>query len=119
MLKDIKLLVEFQDLVAKANSYLKNQVIISRLIINGKVTSLEEAFSNKKPNVDYVRVQGYKYYSYVNLSSLLARTCHDKLIPREREVVFIRYNTNITKQYLIYALDIKAIIKVSLVTFKE
>ena len=54
-------------------------------------------FSKIEVNVNYICVFSSKYYSYVNLKSLLKGRHTDKLILYKRVSVFIRYLDNITK----------------------
>ena len=51
MLKEAKLPIEFQDKAIKANCYIQN-CIATRLFVNRKQVSLEEAFIETKPLID-------------------------------------------------------------------
>jgi len=71
------------------------------------------------PDIDHLKPFGYKYYGYVDLKSLPANKRTDKLIILSRLGVFIRYFKETIKQVKIYALDLRYIIKVIKVDFKE
>jgi len=71
------------------------------------------------PDIDHLKPFGYKYYGYVDLKSLPANKRTDKLIILSRLGVFIRYFKETIKQVKMYILDLKYIIKVIRVDFKE
>ena len=71
------------------------------------------------PDIDYLKPFGYKCYGYVDLKSLSANGRIDKLMMSSRLSVFIRYFKETIKQVKIYILDLKYIIKVTRVDFKE
>jgi hypothetical protein len=71
------------------------------------------------PDIDHLKPFGYKYYGYVDLKSLPANRRTDKLIMPSRLSVFIRYSKETIKQVKIYTPDLKYIIKVIRVDFKE
>jgi hypothetical protein len=71
------------------------------------------------PDIDHLKPFGYKYYGYVDLKSLPANRRIDKLMMLSRLGVFIRYFKETIKQVKIYALDLRYIIKVIRVDFKE
>ena len=66
-----------------------------------------------------MRVQGYKYIAYVNSDLHLINTRRDKLISKGREIVLMEFDSKMTKQYRIYAPDLKRYIKSLIVTFFE
>ena len=82
MLEDIKLPTEFWDSTLNAGSYIRNRVTTKGPIINNEPTSPIEAFTDKKADVDYIRVWGCQCVAYINLKSLPAGSRHDKLVPR-------------------------------------
>ena len=71
------------------------------------------------PDINHLKPFGYKCYGYVDLKSLPANKRTDKLIMPGRLGVFIRYSKETIKQVKIYALDLRYIIKVIRVDFKE
>ena len=71
------------------------------------------------PDIDHLKPFGYKCYGYVDLKSLPANKRIDKLIMSGRLGVFIRYFKETIKQVKIYTLDLRYIIKVIKVDFKE
>jgi hypothetical protein len=71
------------------------------------------------PDIDHLKPFGYKYYKYVDLKSLPANKRIDKLMMPGRLSVFIRYFKETIKQVKIYTLDLRYIIKVTRVDFKE
>ena len=70
MLKEAGLLLEFQDKVAEYDAYIWN-LTNTRPIINGSVISPYEAYTRITPLIDYIKVQGYKVYTYINLKTIL------------------------------------------------
>jgi hypothetical protein len=70
-------------------------------------------------NIDHLKPFGYKYYRYVDPKFLPANRRIDKLIIPGRLSVFIRYFKETTKQVKIYTPDLRYIIKVIRVDFKE
>ena len=105
MLKEAKLPIEFQDKAIKANCYIQNR-IATRLFVNRKQVSLEEAFIGTKPLIDHIRVQGSKCYSYVNLKTILLGQRHDKLVNTRRVRVFIGYLETTNKHFKVYNLEL-------------
>ena len=71
ILKEVGLLLEFQDEVAEYNTYIRN-LTDTRPIINSSVTSLHEAYTGITPLINYIKVQGYKVYTYINPKTILA-----------------------------------------------
>jgi hypothetical protein len=71
------------------------------------------------PDINHLKPFGCKYYGYVDLKSLSANRRTDKLIMPGRLSVFIRYFKETIKQVKIYILDLRYIIKVTRVDFKE
>ena len=102
MLKEAKLLLEFQDEAVKADIYLRNHVAIGP-IINGKQVMPKEAFTRITLLIDYIRVQGSKCYLYVNPKTIPAYQRYDKLVNIGRVRVFIGYSETINKQFKVYA----------------
>ena len=109
MLKDQNLLLEFQNKVAKVESYLRN-LQLKGLIINSKITLLKEVYTGKEPNITNIRIWGSKAYGYVNPKTLHKDNRHDKLVLRGREGVFIGYLDNTKKHLKVYAPDLGRII---------
>ena len=118
MLKDQNLLLEFWDEAAKAESYLRN-LQLRGLIINGKITLLEGAYTRKEPCITNIRVQGSKAYGYINLKTLYKDDRYNKLVLRGREGVFIGYLNDIGKYLKIYTLDLGRIIFSSRLSINE
>ena len=71
MLKEVGLLLEFQDKVAEHDTYIQN-LIDTRSIINVSVISLYKTYTRITPLINYIKVQGYKAYTYINLKTILA-----------------------------------------------
>ena len=71
MLKEADLLLEFQDKVVEYNTYIWN-LIDTRPIVNSSVISPYKAYTRITPLIDYIKVQGYKVYTYINLKTILA-----------------------------------------------
>ena len=70
MLKEVGLLLEFQDEVVEHDAYIQN-LIDTRPIINSSVISLYKAYTRITPLINYIKVQGYKVYTYINLKTIL------------------------------------------------
>jgi len=71
------------------------------------------------PDIDHLKLFGYKCYGYVDLKSLPANGRTDKLMMPGRLGVFIGYSKETIKQVKIYAPDLGYIIKVIRVDFEE
>ena len=69
MLKEAGLLLEFWDKVVEHDAYIRN-LIDTRPVINGSVVSPYEAYTRITPLIDYIKVQGYKAYAYINLKTI-------------------------------------------------
>ncbi len=117
MIKEAELPIEFWAEAAQTDAYLRNRTATGPLI-NGKQVTPEEAFTGVKPSIDHVRVWGCKCYSYVDPKSL-PEGRQDKFMDRGRVGVFMGYSEETTKQYLLWAPDLKRIIKSHAVKFAE
>jgi hypothetical protein len=118
MLKDSGLPVEFWDKAIETDAYLRNR-IASGPTIEGKKTSPEEAFTGKTPSIDHIRVWGCKCYTYVDPRSLPSGSRHDKLMDRGRVAVLVGYDENTTRQYQLWAPDLRRTIRATVVRFSE
>ena len=118
LLKDAQLPNEFWTEALQTGVYLRNRTA-SGPEVDGQVISPEEGFTGVKPSVDHLRTWGCKMYSYVNSQSLPER--QDKLMDRGRVGVFLGYVEGTSKQYKMWAPDMKKVIVVSLggVRFNE
>ena len=83
------------------------------------MTSPQQAINRKRLEIGHIRVWGCKCYAYINPKSLLVGTRYDKLMPRGREAILVRFDPLTIKQYRIYTLDLRRIIKASLVVFDK
>ena len=119
LLADIKLPIEFWDEAATIDTYLRNRITTNGPTIDRNMTSPQQAINGKRSEIGHIRVWGCKCYAYVNPKSLLAGTRYDKLILRGREAVLVGFNPLTTKQYRVYAPDLRRIIKASLVVFNK
>ena len=70
MLKEVGLLLEFQDKVVEYDAYIRN-LTDTRPIINGSVISPYEAYTRITPLIDYIKVWRYKAYAYINPKTIL------------------------------------------------
>src|SRR5271167_1406191 len=118
MLKEAGLPVELWDEAAMTDAYLRNRTDIEPEIDDQRITP-EEAWTGEKPSIDYIRVWGCKYYSYVNPKSLPGKGRQDKLMDRSRVAVFVGYEENTIKQFRIYAPDLGYVTRTSLIIFNE
>ncbi|KAI7159413.1 hypothetical protein KC324_g13609 [Hortaea werneckii] len=110
LLKEAGLPNEFWPEALQASTYMRNRGPTGPEK-DGDVISPEEAFTGLKPSIDHLRTWGCKMYSYVNPKSLPDR--QDKLVDRGRVGVFLGYVEDTTKQYLMWAPDMKKTIRVS------
>ena len=117
MIKEAQLPIEFWVQAAQTDAYLRNRTATGPLI-DGKQTTPEEAFTGVKPSIDHIRVWGCKCYSYVDPKSL-PEGRRDKFMDRGRVGVFMGYVEETTKQYQLWAPDLKRIIKGHAVKFAE
>ena len=95
--------------------YMRNR-ISDGPIIDNKIISPCEAYYNKTPSIDHLRIWGCRVFLYVKLKSLPGRK--NKLIDRGRLGIFLSY-THTTRQYKIWALDMKRVIRTSNIVFNE
>ena len=119
LLADAKLPIEFWDEAATMDTYLRNRITTNGPTIDGNMTSPQQAIDGKRSEIGHIRIWGCKCYAYVNPKSLPAGTRHDKLMPRGREAVLVGFDPLTTKQYRVYAPDLRRIIKASSVVFDE
>lgn len=118
MLKDSLMPNEFWPEALEAGIYLRNRTA-SGPEVDGERISPEEAFSGARPSIDHVHVWGCKVYSYMSPSSLPKESSKDKLMDRGRVGVFMGYVEDTTKQWKIWAPDMRKIILSSNVKFCE
>jgi hypothetical protein len=82
---------------------------------------LEEVFTGWKGQITtrYIRVFGYKYYSYINPKLLPAKEKKDKLVLQKYIYIFIEYIDKTTKQYKVYIPDLQTTVRTSIIDFEE
>ena len=68
--------------------------------------SLEEVYTGNKLSINYIRVFGLVYYSYISPKLILLGTISKKLLDLGSEYIFISYNNKTTKQLNVYRLDL-------------
>ena len=112
MLEDSGLPNEFWADALRANTYLRNYTATGPEI-DGSVVSPEEAYSGVRPSIDHIRVWGCKMHSHLDPRSLPQGGRQDKLMNRGRVGVFLGYVEDTTKQYWMWAPDMRRAIKVS------
>lgn len=117
MIKKIKLSIKFWAKAAQTDVYLHN-CTATDLLINDKQVTSKKAFIEVKLFIDHVRVWEYKCYFYVNSKSL-SKNRQNKFMNWEQVRVFMSYSEKTTKQYLLWASDLKWIIKSHAVKFTE
>jgi len=117
MIKEAQLSIEFWVQAAQTDAYLCNWTVTD-FLINGKQTTLKEAFIDVKSFINYIHVWGCKCYSYIDFK-LLPEGRHDKFMNWGWVRVFMNYIEEITKQYQLWAPDLKCIIKNHTVKFAE
>ena len=122
MLADARLPIEFWDEATEADTYLRNRLPGGEgLRSETYIFSPEEAFTGKKGqiSIEHIRTFGCKCYSYIDPKSLPAYGRKDKLMPRARTCIFMGYVDETTKQYKVYAPDLRTTIRSSVVDFEE
>jgi hypothetical protein len=122
MLAEAELPIEFWDEAIEADTYLRNRLPGGKGLRSGSyVFSPEEAFTGRKGQITakHIRIFGCKCYSYVDPKSLPAHGRKDKLMPHGRTCVFMGYVDETTKQYKVYAPDLRTTVRSSVVDFEE
>ncbi len=66
-------------------------------MIDGVRISPKEAYTSKRPSIDYIRVFGLVAYLYVSPKSLPIGTTSKKLLDSGVEYVFLRFSNETTK----------------------
>ena len=93
MLGDADLPIEFWPEAAQSDVYVRNRIGNSPEV-NRQLVSPYEAFNKVRPRIDYLRVWGCKYYSFLPTKLLPQGSRKDKLTDRSRTCVFISYVDN-------------------------
>jgi len=117
MIKETHLSIEFWVQTVQTDAYLHNWTATD-FLINSKQTISEKAFTDVKLFINYIYVWRCKCYSYVDLKLLSEDRC-DKFMNQEWVKVFMSYIEKITKQYQLWASDLKHIIKNHAVKFAK
>ncbi len=117
MIKETQLSIKFWVQAAQTDAYLHNWTVTD-FLINDKQTTSEKAFISMKSFINYIYIWECKYYSYVDFKSL-SEDRYDKFMNWEWVRVFMNYIEKITKQYQLWASDLKCIIKNHAVKFAE
>jgi len=117
IIKETQLSIEFWVQRVQIDVYFYNWTATD-FLINSKQTTSEKAFTDVKSFINYIYIWECKCYSYIN-SKLLSEDRHNKFMNWEWVKVFINYVEKITKQYLLWASDLKCIIKSYTVKFAE
>ena len=68
-------------------------------------------------SIDHVRVWDCIYIIYINSNSYSMNIRKNKLMLKRKKTMLIRFNSETTKQYRIYAFDLKKCIKIFIITF--
>ena len=76
-------------------------------------------YIEKLSSIDHVRVWGCKCIVYVNSDFYSMGIRRDKLMPKERKTMLMKFDPETTKQYRIYVFDLKKYIKIFIITFFE
>ena len=115
MTKDAGCGYAFWDEAVKAQAYVRNMMATGPPI-DGKDASPIQHWTKKRPSIDHLRVWGSRCYGYVDPKSLPGR--QDKLMDRARLGMLMGY-THTTKQYRMWAPDMRKIIRVISIRFDE
>lgn len=117
MIKNSELSIEFWVETVQINTYLYNHTATDSMI-NDKQITLKKVFISVKSFINHLWVWRCKCYFYVDLKSLLKRR-QDKFMNREQVKVIVDYIEKTTKQYLLWALNMKCVIKSHTVKFTK
>lgn len=108
MLQDSQMPVEFWPEALLAQIEVRNR-LPNGPEIDGVRISPEEAFTGQVPSVNHLRVWGCKAVVHVDPRSQPQGMRRDKLMNRGKEVVFVGYCEDTTKQWQFWEPDMKAI----------
>ncbi|KAI0997159.1 hypothetical protein K3495_g11022 [Podosphaera aphanis] len=118
MLKESNLPIEFWDEAVEADAYMRNRTATGPIISNC-VTCPQEAWTNKRPTIDHIKIWGSKCYSYVNPLTIPPCMRKDKLVDRGRIGVFMGYSNTTDKQFKVYSPELGYTTRVSVIKFDE
>ncbi|KAI0994773.1 hypothetical protein K3495_g13407, partial [Podosphaera aphanis] len=118
MLKESNLPIEFWDEAVEADAYMRNRIATGP-IISDCVTSPQEAWTNKRPTIDHIKIWGSKCYSYVNPLTIPPGMRKDKLVDQGRTGVFMGYSNTTDKQFKVYSPELGYTNRVSVIKVDE
>ncbi|KAI0994558.1 hypothetical protein K3495_g13623 [Podosphaera aphanis] len=118
MIKEAALPIEFWDEAVKADAYMRNRTATGPLI-SGSITSPQEAWTDKAPSIDHIKVWGNKCYSYINPKTIPQGQRKDKLVDRGRVGVFMGYSTTTDKQFKFYSPELGYTTRTSIIKVNE
>jgi hypothetical protein len=106
---DAKLPIEFWDEAVEAHAYVRNRLPRGVGLATPDYTfSPEEAYTGtKNQRADHIRAFRTKCYAYVDPKSLPKGSRKDVIVRRGRVCVFIGYSETTTKQFKVYAPDLR------------
>ena len=100
ILGEADLPIEFWPEAAQSDVYVRNRIRNSPEV-NRQIVSLYKAFDKVRLSIDYLKVWGCIYYSFLPIKSLPKGSRTDKLIDRSRTSVFVGYIDNTDTIYRI------------------
>ena len=95
---------------------MKNKIIFE-LIIDEKLINLKQIYIKRFSLIDYVRVWDYKCIIYINSNFYSMNIRRDKLMLKKKETMLMKFDFKNTKQYRIYAFNLRRYIKVFIIIF--
>ncbi|KAI0995269.1 hypothetical protein K3495_g12913 [Podosphaera aphanis] len=127
LLEDSGMPVEFWDYAVESGAYVRNRLqrgpwvekevqgstLHQQLSPEGAWTGIHEQ------EIDHLRVWGCHTIPYVDINSMPSHSRKDKLMPRGRDAVFIGYVNETTKQWKVWAPDLRRVIVVKRAEFFE
>ncbi|KAI1006165.1 hypothetical protein K3495_g2047 [Podosphaera aphanis] len=127
LLEDSNMSVEFWDYAVESGAYVRNRLQRGPWIENereGKIVhrqiSPEGAWTGTySQDIDHLRVWGCQAIPYVDIRSMPGHARTDKLVPRGRKAVFVGYVDETTKQWKMWAPDLRRVVVVKRAEFFE
>ncbi|KAI0992407.1 hypothetical protein K3495_g15778, partial [Podosphaera aphanis] len=127
LLQDSEMPVEFWDYAVESGAYIRNRlqrgpwikrehegkVVHQQLSPEGAWTGVHEL------DIENLRVWGCQAISYADIRSMPSHARKDKLMPRGRDTILVGYVPETTKQWKMWAPDLRRVIVVKRATFFE
>ncbi|KAI1001986.1 hypothetical protein K3495_g6217 [Podosphaera aphanis] len=116
--KEAALPIGFWHEAVEADAYTRNLTATGPLI-SGSITSPQEAWTDKAPSIDHIKVWGSKCYFYINPKMIPQGQRKDKLVDHGRVGVFMGYSTTTDKQFKFYSPELGCTTRTSIIKVDE